>query len=184
MCPQLVRDAVIDVGTDFFFTCPSRHIARGVAKAGKGANQVYRYQLRHSPDVLVLSAPFYGGGWPTSYCLGVGHALDLVFVFHNLQPLLFPAEKRLADRMTAYWTNFARSGNPNGPERDSPGVWPQYPAADQTLALDLDDYAVTSLRNKKCDVIDQIQNEEYEAGRTLPTVRDFINHRWMADDKE
>lgn len=179
--PQLVRDAVIDVGTDFFFTCPSRHIARGVHKAGGGRNHVYRYQLRHSPDLLVLSAPFYGGGWPTSYCLGVGHALDLAYVFHNLQPILFPAEKRLADRMTAYWTNFARSGNPNGPERGSAGVWPQYPAANQTLALDLDDYPVSALRAARCDEIDKIQNEAIAAGKTLPTVREFINHPWMAE---
>ena len=45
-----------------------------------------------------------------------GHAVELPFVFHTLNMANFTptaAEMDLATNMTRYWTNFAKTGNPN-----------------------------------------------------------------------
>ncbi len=60
--------------------------------------------------------------------LPAAHASEVPYVFNNLgKPPLFPdrsvaqlsaasaPDQKVADRMSSYWANFARSGNPNGP---------------------------------------------------------------------
>ncbi|MBB4097599.1 carboxylesterase/lipase family protein [Sphingomonas kyeonggiensis] len=48
---------------------------------------------------------------------GAGHATDVIFQFDNLAKADFaatPADQATADLLAAYWTNFARTGDPNG----------------------------------------------------------------------
>ena len=58
--------------------------------------------------------------------MGAFHGLELPFVFGNLElkhsalgmlmpPKELPDSRRLSDTMMGYWSNFARSGDPNGP---------------------------------------------------------------------
>lgn len=74
---------------------------------------VYAYEFvdRNAPSSL----PF-----PKSMPPGAFHSgeVDYLFADQAFDAKLTPAQRQLSDRMIRYWTNFARSGNPNG--RDLP----------------------------------------------------------------
>jgi para-nitrobenzyl esterase len=48
---------------------------------------------------------------------GAYHSAELVYVFNNLDSVNRPwteTDRKLADLMSSYWVNFARTGDPNG----------------------------------------------------------------------
>ena len=80
----------------------------------------YRYSFTRRPpgapelSVNPLTAP------------GVYHSAELYYVWNNLQIRDWPwvaEDRRLAETMTSYWANFAKSGNPNGTGLPQ---WPAY----------------------------------------------------------
>ena len=93
-------------------TWHARLWAAATAKRGKKA---YVYYFTHVPP----SAP----GQPSR---GATHTAELAYVFSNLIPANreWPeVDKRLADQMSTYWANFARTGDPNG---SGLPAWPVY----------------------------------------------------------
>jgi para-nitrobenzyl esterase len=80
--------------------------------AASGTAPVYRYYFTRRPpgapllSLSPLTAP------------GVYHSAELYYVFDTLSVREWPWEeddRRLADAMSSYWVNFAKTGNPNGP---------------------------------------------------------------------
>jgi para-nitrobenzyl esterase len=93
-----------------------------------GHSRVYRY-------LFALGNP--GDRFHTP-AAGAFHSDDIEYVFGTLdsrpEALWRPEDRKLSNEIQTYWTNFARSGDPNGP-----GVpkWPQYGPTDwQTMHLD------------------------------------------------
>jgi para-nitrobenzyl esterase len=78
-------------------------------QAGTGQSPVFYYSFRQQP-------PFPAGsvyaGW------GASHYAELWYVFDHLAQSPWnwtAADRKLAEEMSSYWVNFAKSGNPNRP---------------------------------------------------------------------
>lgn len=84
-------------------------------QAEKGGAKVYLYYFDQHPD-YPEGSPMYGQGSP--------HGQDVDFVFGSLrEPTALPTDRALSDIMIKYWTNFAKTGNPNG---EALPEWPEF----------------------------------------------------------
>ena len=67
--------------------------------------------------------------WP-----GAPHATEIPFVFNTVsaryEKALTDADEKMASNVNAYWINFAKTGNPNGPGLPN---WPAYNADSDQL---------------------------------------------------
>jgi para-nitrobenzyl esterase len=107
--------------------------------ATTGGSRTFRYSFDRkipiAPDTKVNGLP------ATANDIGARHAGEIEYVFGTLDSVpkvSWQAEDRkLSDVMMSYWTNFARSGDPNGPGLPK---WPAYaPKGDsQVMHLDTD----------------------------------------------
>jgi para-nitrobenzyl esterase len=72
------------------------------------SSKAYVYYFVHSPAEPVT---------PCSYGCKAGHGAEIPFVFDQLDQdarAWSPADRRLAREIVGYWTNFAKTGDPNG----------------------------------------------------------------------
>jgi para-nitrobenzyl esterase len=113
------RQARLDLERDLRFGWDMWAWAR--LQAGTGKSPVYYYSFTERP-------PFPAGsvysGW------GASHYAELWYVFDHLDQERWPwsaADRRVAEEISSYWVNFARSGNPNGPGLPP---WPAFASAD------------------------------------------------------
>jgi len=89
--------------------------ARLHAKAGRGKTFLYRFA--HVPP---------GAD-------GAHHGAEMAYVFgHPLNAAWGESDRRLSDAMAAYWTNFAKDGDPNGTGLPA---WPAFTAAREDAML-------------------------------------------------
>jgi para-nitrobenzyl esterase len=84
-------------------------------QATNSESAVYLYHFEHPQPFSDNQA--YAEGTPASK-LGVFHSAEYPYVFGTLHVLTRPwadNDHRLSDLMQRYWTNFAKTGTPNGP---------------------------------------------------------------------
>jgi para-nitrobenzyl esterase len=133
-------DAAAAALTDSPLLCPSRVVARALAKSGA---PTYRYDFTHAIDFLISG-------------LGAFHGSELPFVFGNklVGVPLKPDELPLSAAMMAYWGAMASTGDPNGGGRYA---WPGYTLeTEPEIVLDLKESTVTELEKSQCDFWDSI----------------------------
>lgn len=94
------------------------------SKDGKG--KAYLYDFSHKPPVPATA----GAQLPL---IGAIHGAEFFYVLNNLHVRDLPwtdTDAKVADQASSYWTNFAKTGDPNGPGLPH---WPAYSAKDDQL---------------------------------------------------
>jgi para-nitrobenzyl esterase len=144
--------------TDAIYTCPMRR----VALTSRGP--VYRYLYTHVYETD-----------PVLASLRAGHFLDDPLLWHDGSLVggyqFSPQEELLSARMAAYWSNFARTGNPNGPGLPT---WPRFTAAsERVVVLDEPGGEVRFHRAAECTFLDSLpmpfsHPRDFASGRGTP----------------
>ncbi|XP_006136901.2 bile salt-activated lipase isoform X1 [Pelodiscus sinensis] len=114
---EVMKRTVVDLETDYIFLIPTQNTL-ALHKANARNAKTYSY-LFSQPSRM----PVYPS-W-----VGADHADDLQYVFGKpfATPLgYFPKHRTVSAAMIAYWTNFARTGDPNKGELSVPIGWVPY----------------------------------------------------------
>ena len=107
-------------------------------QAGTGKSPVYYYSFRQQPPFPVGSVY---AGW------GASHYAELWYVFDHLDQVPWRwsvADRKVAEEISSYWINFAKSGNPNGPGLPQ---WPAFTNADSKVLYLGDPITVAGVAN-------------------------------------
>lgn len=91
--------------------------------------------------------------------LGAYHAAEIPFVFGSLEPALGASDEdmKLADLMGTYWTNFAKSGNPNLPV-SVPTKWSEFQSQNWlVLTANTNDLLSRTMHNIRQDKLDALE---------------------------
>jgi acetylcholinesterase/cholinesterase len=140
------------LGTDYVFDCPTRYALENIQQhlSSSGFN-AYLYNFNQS-----LSYDGWGPNY--TFCIGkVCHGIELPYLFDSARGAGFTTtndEEILSHYMGAYWTNFARSGDPNkGAQPGQKVFWPPYNSASRPqMELSAPSASiVTQYRSDKCN---------------------------------
>ena len=133
---EQARQARLDLERDLRFGWDMWAWAR--LQAGTGQSPIYYYSFRQKP-------PFPAGsvyeGW------GASHFAELWYVFDHLNQTPWPwtiADRKVAEEISSYWVNFAKSGNPNGQALPH---WPAFTNADSKVLYLADPITVGGVAN-------------------------------------
>jgi para-nitrobenzyl esterase len=123
-----------------------------------GKAPVWLYNFSHVPP-----HPEGNGNNPRP-AVGAVHFSEVIYVFDNLRAKDYPwtdLDRKVADTLASYWTNFAKTGNPNGAGLVN---WPVYQPKDEFWFNIGDTLRVERFNSAGVDFIAGVQEELRRAG--------------------
>ncbi|XP_035246852.1 bile salt-activated lipase-like [Anguilla anguilla] len=154
-----IKQTIAEIETDFIFLVPTQATLYQHANMSK-TGRTYSYQFSVPSRI-----PFYPS-W-----MGADHAEDLQYVFGKpfTTPLAyFPRHRTVSRHMIAYWTNFARTGDPNKGESDVPVAWPRFTGSEHQYLEINEKMNRDSVRQKLRTRFVQFWSQTYAL---LPTIK-------------
>ncbi|XP_031694484.1 bile salt-activated lipase-like isoform X1 [Anarrhichthys ocellatus] len=118
---ETIKTTIVAIGTDFIFLVPTQ-VALYLHAANATTGRTYSYLFSEPNRLGGITLPY--PSW-----MGADHIDDLQYVFGKpfTTPLAYwPRYRDLSGYMIAYWTNFARTGDPNKGESSVPATWPKF----------------------------------------------------------
>ncbi len=149
----------------------ARFIAYGtwkwaILQAKTGGHPVYRYFYTHPRPRFLPSAARGGGQAPAA--LGAVHSAEIQYVMGNI-PLdpryaWVPQDYKVSEAAQAYFANFIKTGNPNGPGLPK---WPVYSGDThyQLMRLDVNSHAEPEPHLDRYLALDAVNTEPQSTGR-------------------
>jgi len=171
---------VAEIYGDYSIACPSLRAADQLSNI----TDTYLYRFAHTPKG---HAPKWAGIFGENGTVGASHAAELGFVWLGADGWnastgdggweLQKDERPLAETMATYWTNFAKSGNPNIPRNGTSlsVSWPMaHHATTLTFASSLDVAELSHLR-RRCKLLEPFgaMVEGYTQTRRLKSKDEF-----------
>jgi len=153
------REEVLEAATDL---ASARFIAYGTWKwadlqARTGGKPVYRYLYAHPRPQYLPAA----GGGESQPPRGAAHSAEIQYAMGNLpidpRYAWAPDDHKVSEVVQAYFANFVKTGNPNGPGLPD---WPPY-AGDtryQIMRLDVDSHAQPEPHLERYRVLDTVNS--------------------------
>jgi para-nitrobenzyl esterase len=112
------------LGTDRDFACPARNA--DLALSRKVPTYAYEFHDETAPSIFP----------PLSFPLGDSRFIELEYLLNlagfGITPTFTPDQQQLSDTMIGYWTQFAKTGNPNS---EGAPKWPPYRAGGSFQSL-------------------------------------------------
>src|SRR5262249_25955529 len=91
--------------------------------------------------------------------LGATHGAEIAYVFGSVQPPS-EADRKLGLAIESYWTQLARSGDPNGKGQST---WPRYSdATDRRINFDEEISVLTHFRRPECEFWWGVYDAQFE----------------------
>jgi para-nitrobenzyl esterase len=144
--PNALKDRYARILGDARLVCSTYDSAIRASAAASGIPAVWTYNF--DVAVVIPSMP--------TLMLGSTHGAELTFVFGTSllfspeSPNYVAANKALSDRMINYWTNFAKTGDPNG---GSETAWPKFSAsANQRINFAQQITVLNDFRKTECEL--------------------------------
>ncbi|KAI4885049.1 hypothetical protein NFI96_015970 [Prochilodus magdalenae] len=114
-----IKKTVVDIETDYVFLVPTQ---TSLYLHAKHANTARTFSYLFTEPSRNPLFPLW---------MGADHADDLQYVFgepFSLPLIYWPRHRDVSQYMISYWTNFARTGDPNTGESSVPVTWPMFSA--------------------------------------------------------
>ncbi|XP_071220111.1 bile salt-activated lipase-like [Salvelinus alpinus] len=123
---KTIKKTVVMIETDYIFLVPTQ-VALYLHASNAESARTYSYLFSEPSRMAGIVQPY--PSW-----MEADHADDLQYVFGKpfTTPLAYwPSHRDVSRYLIAYWTNFARTGDPNNGESKVPVTWPAYTTSGQ-----------------------------------------------------